>query len=211
MKKRSKKIEKKKVVGRGLHIPLDFLIIALLFPLFALLLLTMKKPTAIQIPSENIQETSSWKTYQNNDFYFSFKYPDYILSNFTVETFTDTYQKVKGIAQAKKENNNGIPTYNVFFEANAWKYNGTLDEFARKGPLKINNFKTQEIMLGDNHGIRVTNTDLEKQRGYFYYNLFKKDNYIYNFALLSDDKILIDANSILLDKIISTAKFFPTH
>ncbi len=205
MVKKQKKIHKKKF-----RLPLDFLIFALLFPLFAILMLTMKKPTAVKIPSEKTSETAYWKMYQNNDFFFSFKYPDYILSNFQVETFDNTYQKVKGIAYAKKENDDGIPTYNVFFEANAWKYNGSLDDFVKKGPLKISNFKTQEIILGENHGVRVTNVDLEKQEGYFYYNLFEKDDYIYNFALLSDDKILIDANSGLLDKIMSTAKFFST-
>ncbi len=206
--KKAKKVHKQ-IAKKKFRLPLDFLIIALLFPLFALLLLTMKKPTVVKIPNENIQETSNWKTYQNNDFFFSFKYPDYILSNFTVETFTDTYQKVKGIAYKKKEND-GIPTYNVLFEANAWKYNGSLDDFVKKGPLKISDFKTQEIILDQNQGVRATNTNLEKQEGYFYYNLFKKDGYVYNFALLSDDKVLIDANSGLLDKIMSTAKFFPT-
>lgn len=208
--KKKRKIEKKKITRKGFRIPLDLLIIALLFPLFALLMLTMKKPIAVKIPSENVQETSYWKTYQNNDFFFSFKYPDYILSNFQVETFNNTYQKVKGIAHAKTESENGIPTYNVFFEANAWKFTGTLDDFVKKGPLKISSLKTQEIILEENHGVRVTNVDLEKQEGYFYYNLFKKDDYIYNFALLSDDKVLIDANSSLLDKIMSTAKFYPT-
>ena len=173
MKTRNKKIEKKKAARKRIRIPFDFLIIALLFPLFALTILSLKKPAIpLTIPSEKIAETRYWKTYQNNDFFFSFKYPDYILSNFHVETFNDTYQKVKGIAHAKKETENGIPTYNVFFEANAWKYSGTLDDFVKKGPLKISGMKTQEIILGENHGVRITNTDLEKQEGYF---LFKKE------------------------------------
>lgn len=207
--KKKRKIEKKKIARRGFRIPIDFFIFALIFPLFALLVLTNHKAKpVVKIPAEKTSETTYWKLYQNNDFFFSFKYPDYVLSNFQVETFNDTYQKVKGIAHSK-EGSDGIPSYNVFFEANAWKYTGTLDDFVRKGPLNIKDLETQEIILGENHGVRVTNTSLEKQEGYFYYNIFKKDNYIYNFALLSDDRVLIDANSDLLEKIMSTAKFYP--
>ncbi len=210
MKKKHNKSANKEQRTKKLKIPFDFLIIALLFPLFALLMLTMKKPTPpIKIPVEKNAETKYWKVYQNNDFYFSFKYPDYILTNFSVETYSNTYQKVKGIAVSKKQNSNGIPTYNVFFEANAWKFNGSIDEFIMKGPLKIPNLRKQEIISGENHGVRVTNLDLEKQDAYFQYNIFKKDNFIYNFALLSDDPALINANSMLLDQIISTAHFFP--
>lgn len=210
MKKRKNKIHKKN--GRKkFHLSIDFIIIALLFPLFALLVLTNHTATpTVKIAAEKTSETAYWKLYQNNDFYFSFKYPDYILSNFQVETFNNTYQKVKGIAHSKAGIKDEIPSYNVFFEANAWKYSDTLEDFIKKGPLKIADMKTQEVILGENHGVRVTNSNLEKQEGYFYYNIFKKDNYIYNFALLSDDRILIDANSDLLDKIISTAKFFPS-
>lgn len=130
------------------RIPIDFFIFALIVPLFALLVLTNHRPTPIvKIPIEKKSETAYWKTYQNNDFFFSFKYPDYILSNFQVETFRDTYQKVKGIADVKKENDNGVPTYNVFFEANAWKYEGTLDDFIKKGPLKISDIKTRKLFL----------------------------------------------------------------
>lgn len=210
MKKKHNKSANKEQRTKKLKIPFDFLIIALLFPLFALLMLTMKKPIApIKIPVEKTVETKYWKVYQNNDFYFSFKYPDYILTNFSVETYSNTYQKVKGIAVSKKQNSNGTPTYNVIFEANAWKFNGSIDDFIMKGPLKIPNLKTQEIISGENHGVRLTNLDQEKQDAYFQYNIFKKDNFIYNFALLSDDPTLINANSMLLDQIISTAHFFP--
>lgn len=206
--RKNKKSKGTKQEAKKFRLPIDFLLIALLFPLFVITMLTLKKPaTLIKIPPEKTSETKFWKTYQNNDFYFSFKYPDYMLDNFHVETFSNTFQKVKGTASAKKQSSNGIPTYNVFFEANAWKFNGALDDFVKNGPLKIKGYKTREILLNDMHGLRVTNTDNKKADAYFYYNIFKKDNFIYNFALLTDDKVLIGANSDLLNEIMSTAKF----
>lgn len=52
----------------------------------------------------------------------------------------------------------------------------------------------------------ITNSKTESDV-YFVYNLFKQGGFIYNFALFSDDPVLLDANLPLLENIISTVRF----
>lgn len=172
------------------------------------------QPPPIHIQKENIAKTTNWKEYKNSVYHFAFKYPDVLLSNFQIETSNKPTESLQKMTALKSEESSRIGssqsnTYNVVFEANGWKYSDTLDKFLSDGPFKdVKNYKRQKIILNDIEGLRITNKDNEKQSdAYFYYNLFKKGDYVYNFSLITDDPSLIDGNAKLLDEIISTAKF----
>lgn len=170
-----------------------------------------QKPT--KIPPENLQKTMGWKVYENKEYHFYFKYPDFILSNFQVNTQNKTKTSLKEITQFKKTGTKDgtaqSNTYNVIFEADAWKFDGTISDFIKKGNLgNIEKFEKQTIVLGGLTGYRISNVNNGKKADvYFYYNLFKYGSYVYNFALLSDNPVLISGNKQLLDEIMSTAKF----
>jgi len=101
-------------------------------------------------------------------------------------------------------------SYNVIFEAKAYKFEGSIKEFLKKGNLSETKDLTQQpVILKDVKGIKLTNRDEQEQKAYFEYYLFKNENYIYNFSLLTDEPILITANEALLEKIIATLKFLP--
>lgn len=158
------------------------------------------------IPSEDHQKTTHWKSYRNVEFGFSFKYPEGLLSNFTVNTTdlgTTTLKKLSNVDMSKRAD----PTsYNVFFEAGGVKYDGNLKEYVAKNLPETKNASGQKIILDGVEGVRFTNIE-KKDNAYFLYNVFQKEDVIYNFALLSDDPILIGANKPLLDDILTTVKF----
>lgn len=168
-----------------------------------------KSDTPYVIPHENIKMTTGWKYYLNREFHFSFKYPEGLLSNFVVNT-TDlgntTLNSLKSIAGSAAKNASEVYTYNVVFEAGAIKHAGSLDNFIQDKLPETRGSTRQRIELNDIEGIRITNVKNENDV-YFLYNIFKINDVIYNFAIFSDDPILIDANKPLLDNILATAKF----
>jgi hypothetical protein len=194
----------------------SFVMILIFLGLMILVLIALIKPQKhIKIPPENFQKTTGWKIYENKEYHFSFKYPDFILSNFEVNTQNKTTTSLKEMTQFKKTSPQDKTTtqntpYNVIFEADAWKSESTLSDFLKKGYLKETaGFERQTIMLGDLVGYRISNINIGKKTDvYFYYNLFKRGNYVYNFVLLSDDPVLILGNKELLDEIIATTRFY---
>jgi len=182
--------------------------IAAVFLLFGILLFLkpyFQKP--IVIPQEDTNGTSGWKEYKNSDYRFSFKYPEGLLSNFSVNNskkIDGTLQLIDSLKSTK--NSAHTTTYNVFFEANGWKFDGTLDEFIKQN-LHIKNAIRQKIQLGKVVGLRVSNLK-EKADSYYYYNLFQHGDYIYNFAIFADNADEVRGNTKLLDDIIGTAKFY---
>lgn len=178
---------------------------ALALPLLALLLLLLisKKEKPISIPYENPQKTIGWKEYKNTEYNFSFKYPEGQLSDFNVTTNdlgTSTYNRISSEKFPPNPN-----AYNVTFEAGAIKYKGKLDDFLKHNLKETKMAVSQEITLGAIKGKRFLNLE-KKSDVYFLYNIFQKGDFIYNFALLSDDPILIKANQNLLDEILTTVK-----
>ncbi len=206
-------MKKKKVIYKRKKYLYYFFLLIILVPLFLIINISREQKTSIKIPPENTHETTNWKLYENKDYHFSFEYPDYMLSNFMIDTLDNTQQGIKGsFRNNNKDNSSGIPTYNVIFEANAWKYKGSLSDFINKGPLGIKKMERQSIELKKMKGVRVTNINSEKKEEvYYYYNLFKKGDFVYDFALFSDDKVLINANSGMLNEIMATVKFYPIH
>ena len=156
-------------------------------------------------PKENTKVTSGWKEYKNSEYHFSFKYPEGLLSNFQVSTETPTTRTLKQIVLIKNKKNPN--TYNVSFEADGWKSNDSIVKFAYYKLPETKNLLQQKIILGNLTGVRFTNTD-KNNEAYFVFNLFKKNNYIYNFAIFADDPKLIKGNEDLLNSIISTLKFY---
>lgn len=178
---------------------------ALALPLLALLLLLLisKKEKPISIPQENPQKTIGWKEYENDEYNFSFKYPEGQLSNFNVTTSdlgTATYNKINSKKSPPNPN-----AYNVTFEVGAIKFKGKLDDFLKNNLKETGTAESQEITLGTSRGKRFSNIE-KRSDAYFLYNIFQKGDVIYNFALLSDDPILIKANQNLLDEILTTVK-----
>lgn len=178
---------------------------ALVLPLLALLLLLLisKKEKPISIPYENTQKTIGWKEYKNTEYNFSFKYPEGQLSNFNVTTNdlgTSTYNRITSKNSPPNPNE-----YNVTFEAGAIKFKGKLEDFLKHNLEETKMAVSQEITLGTIKGKRYSNIE-KKSNAYFLYNIFQKGDVIYNFALLSDDPILISANKNLLDEILTTVK-----
>lgn len=169
-------------------------------------ILDPEKP--IQIPTENHEKTIGWIKYQNDEFDFSFKYPEGLLSNFTVNTTdlgTTTLKKLSS-KNGQTDGNLDRNSYNVYFEAGAVRYDGGLKQFIKKTLPEANNLQQLSIVLGKTSGVRITNFDI-KADAYFIYNLFEKNNIIYNFSIMSDDPILIGANKPLLEDILTTVKF----
>lgn len=159
------------------------------------------------IPVEDVSKTKDWKVYNNPYYHFSFKYPDYLLSNFQVRTNNHQYSVLQDITSLAKESSSKNPNaYNVIFEADSWKTELQIDRFIDKNLVETNNLKRQKIKLGNLSGVRISNQD-KKSDVYFEYNLFKNEKFIYNFAIISDNPILIKGNVPLLYSIISTAKF----
>ncbi len=178
---------------------------ALALPLLALLLLLLisKKEKPISIPQENPQKTIGWKEYENDEYNFSFKYPEGQLSNFNVTTSdlgTATYNKINSKKSPPNPN-----AYNVTFEVGAIKFKGKLDDFLKNNLKETGTAESQEITLGTSRGKRFSNIE-KRSDAYFLYNIFQKGDVIYNFALLSDYPILIKANQNLLDEILTTVK-----
>lgn len=173
--------------------------------LFLTPLLKLEKP--IVIPQEDTRVTSGWKEYKNSQYHFSFKYPEGLLSNFKVDSTGPIDITLKQLKSIKKSGKTTDPnSFNVFFEANGWKFEGTIDKFISEN-LQITNYKRQKIKAGNFEGLRISNLE-EKADAYYYYNLFKKGNYIYNFAIFADNAEEISGNSKLLDDIMGTAKFY---
>ncbi|MDO8270285.1 MAG: PsbP-related protein [Candidatus Levybacteria bacterium] len=186
------------------YLALLFIIIGFVF--FVRPLINPEKP--ITIPQENTKETQYWKLYKNQEYHFSFKYPEGLLSNFQVNSTGKTTQTLKQLAFSKE--NIGEETdpnaYNVVFEADGWKFGDSIDKFLNSNLPETKNLKRQKIILGEISGVRIMNVTT-KSDAYFTYNIFQNGNFIYNFAILSDDPLLIDGNSKLLENIISTVKF----
>lgn len=165
----------------------------------------------IVLPSENTNTTKGWKTYKNNMYHFSFKYPEYLLSNFQVNMNSKASHSLKEVSKLGKNNNKArhnknANNYNVIFEADAVKSEKSLKEFIDKNLPETKGLNIEKIKFENNPGIRITNIKT-KSDAFFQYNLFKDGNFIYNFALISDESILIGGNTPLLEGIISTVKF----
>lgn len=161
----------------------------------------------VEFPSENTENTKNWKVYDNDKYRFSFKYPDYLLSNFHIQTNIKSSQTLNEMAKLNLRKVKNPNEYNVIFEADAWRFNGTLEEFIDKNLPETKGLEKIKIILGKFEGLRISNIDV-KSNAYFQYNLFNNNNYIYNFAILSDEAILIGGNSKLLENIITTTKFY---
>ena len=79
--------------------------IAAVFLLFGILLFL--KPyfqNPIVIPQKNTQTTDGWKEYKNSDYRFSFKYPEGLLSNFSVnnsQKIDSTLQLIDSLKSTK--------------------------------------------------------------------------------------------------------------
>lgn len=176
----------------------------MLFLFFLINLFTQKPEKLIAIKNVSAEKIEGWKNYQNLEYNFSFLYPDVIISDFKFNEHEKILRRVIEIAKDPKNTD-----YSVFFEINAWKYNGNIEDFLKNGNVpEVKNYKSQKIVSNILRGIRVTNINGDnRQEIYFYYNFFRNKNFIYNFALVSDEKILIKANTDLLDEIISTIKF----
>ncbi len=167
--------------------------------------LRTEKP--LEIPQENTKATSGWKEYKNSQYHFFFKYPEGLLSNFRVDSTGPINITLKQLESNKKSKKTSNPnSYNVFFEANGWKFEGTIDKFIGEN-LQITNYKRQKIRVGTVEGLRISNLE-EKADAYYYYNLFKHGEYIYNFAIFADSAEEVRGNTKLLDDIIGTAKFY---
>ncbi len=173
----------------------------------------LNRPKTVTIPPEKKSETTHWKLYENASLHFSFKYPEGLLSNFNVTSNSDAYDSMVDASDNKSkalELKKTPNSYNVIFEAKAYKFEGSIKEFLKKGNLSETKDLTQQpVILKDVKGIKLTNRDEQEQKAYFEYYLFKNENYIYNFSLLTDEPILITANEALLEKIIATLKFLP--
>lgn len=183
------------------------LLLLLIFVVAGAVLALFKTPKPIQIPKENTKNTAAWKEYKNSEYKFSFKYPEGLLSNFVVNTTGLGSETLKNLSTQKESSTkNATNTYNVVFEANGTKFDGTADEFLNEKLPEIKGLKKEPIRLGDLEGVRISNND-QKTNAHFLYNIFWKGSFVYNFALYSDDPILITGNKQLLTDILSTAKF----
>lgn len=183
-------------------ISLVFIIVGI--ALFVLPVLNPQKP--IIIPKEDLKKTHGWKLYSNDEYRFSFKYPEGLLSNFQVNSVGKTTQVLRQLESNKLNLDTNPNSYNVIFEADGWKSSDSLTKFINENLPETKNLKKQKIIAGNLEGVRISNAD-KKVDAFFYYNIFKHGDFIYNFAILSDDPVLIEGNTKLLEDIISTAKF----
>lgn len=184
--------------------PLSLILVFIGLILFVLPMI-LQKP--IIIPKENLNKTIGWKEYKSSEYHFSFKYPEGLLSSFQVRTTGPIDTTLKQLVSNNVARTAADPNaYNVFFEANGWKFTGTLDQFVKKNVTQTKNTERQSIKLGNTSGLRISNLD-EKADAYFYYNLFKHGNFVYNFAIFADNADEVRGNTKLLDDIIGTAKF----
>jgi len=184
--------------------PIAAALIVLGIALFLIPLFRSGKP--IVIPQADKKVTSGWKEYKNSQYRFSFKYPEGLLSNFKVDSTGPIDITLKQLESNKKSEKITDPnSYNVFFEANGWRFKGSIDEFINEN-LQIKNYKRQKIKVGNFEGLRISNLE-EKADAYYYYNLFKYGNYVYNFAIFADNADEIYGNKKLLDDILSTVTF----
>lgn len=185
-------------------------IVAVIFVLFGFFLILKPSISTLKpivILKETSTQTLGWKLYKNSEYHFSFKYPEGLLSNFQVQMTNKVSQTLRQLSSLKKLNTQYDPNaYNVFFEVDGWKSSDSLPDFTKKYLPETKNQSRQTIILGDIYGLRISNID-NSADAFYQYNLFKNGNYIYNFALLSNESILIGGNSKLLETIISTAKF----
>lgn len=121
--------------------------------IFGILFFTFLKEKIIIIPSENISETKHWKTYSNSEFKFSFKYPEGLLSNFSEDVngknTGELLNLVKEIKIQNSKTSNSSYQYNVHFGADAWKYEGQLEEFIQTNLKETENLKRQKVRLSD--------------------------------------------------------------
>ena len=188
--------------------------VAIFFIAVGLLLILKPDPSksnVITISKENTSHTKGWKIYENDKFNFSFKYPDYLLSNFKLDFSVKTSQTLNEITEIKNDNDmlarqKETDEYNVVFQADATKYEGSIDEFINEYLQEAEGLEKIHIKFGNIKGYRISNFE-RKSDAYFEYNILKNDNFIYNFAIISDEAVLIRGNSPLLHEIISTAKF----
>jgi len=167
------------------------------------------KPQTISITHINVSSTTGWKEYENSHYRFSFLYPKGELSDLHEEDLGQTTKKnfetISFNSIQKKKNPN---IYNVRFGADAWKYNGNINDFLKNTYiLNTKNARKTQIINGEYEGLRVTNIDQDEEV-YYQYNFFMNDGFVYSFNLFSDDPVLIQGNQQLLDSIISTAKFY---
>jgi len=162
---------------------------------------------SIVLPKENSKITSGWREYKSSEYHFSFKYPEGLLSNFQVNTTGKIGVTLQQLSSLKDTITSNDPNaYNVFFEADGWKSADSLDEFIKANLPETKGVKRQKIKVGNIDGIRISNLE-KKADAYYYYNLFKNGDYVYNFAIFADNAEEIRGNTKLLDDIIGTIKF----
>ncbi len=155
-----------------------------------------------------VTDTSSWKTYNNNQFGFSFKYPDgYIVSkeNVVMEhkfvNNVDTYGYV-GLSLNKSENGENflLSFYRIRTDKSLNELSSEDEQDFNKDKLLVDSFK--KIKIDGIDAVRIYNDDPTVDQDTVY---FVKDNYVYNFDYFGSK-----TNSNDFDEIISTFKFIST-
>lgn len=167
-----------------------------------------KKTPSLNL-SQEADATASWEIYRNPEYNFSFKYPETLLSNLSINTSSSP--RAFEVLAASSQGNQSDKTVQInqqyvgTFEVNATKFAGSIDDYANQHLPETDNSKTQIIFLGDLKGKRISNIN-DSGNAYFLYNIFEKDGIIYNFSIVTDSADQIKANQKMLDDILSTVK-----
>lgn len=189
-------------------VPYKIVLFIFLALLLILLFIWKKEEKSIVIPTENVVETQHWKTYNNSQFRFSFKYPEGEISDLQEIKYGETTQRLSKEVRETSANSKGVVSeYNVKFGVDVYKTEMALDKFVEENLLETRKLNQETLIYKDLKGIRIGNQQINSNV-YFVYYIIKNLKNIYIFALFSDDPVLIDANIPLLEKIISTARFY---
>ena len=164
------------------------------------------KPITI---SKTNQETTYWTTYTDPLYQFSFKYPQNVLSNFSINGQTPSVYPSTVVK--KTQVTPPLPTeepYGVVLDIRAWEYPGSITSFLQSGSVTGYNYATEKAVKVAGVNSIVVETKIGTTYRYTYF--LKKNNFIYKFELTSPKQITLDGNKPLLDKIVSTVTFLET-
>lgn len=154
-------------------------------------------------PTENL--TDNWKTYTNEDFSLSFKYPANQFPNINATTPKKGYLDIE-----LTESNDPLPMLNYFLVVTAVKTTEDLETYVSEKEKGAGNAIQKTIVNNKNGFILVHDPNQMKEVPIVYISktFLKENNTIYSVGIYSNgSKTGIEKNSTLVNQILSTFKF----
>ncbi|MBU3964786.1 hypothetical protein KKG29_01505 [Patescibacteria group bacterium] len=172
---------------------------------------------------QNLQNlvTFNWKEYQNNEFGFSFKYPEYVnicneLTDSKKKEGIELYLGIRPFGSLDTCNSGDVPTLHIVAKKNINNYKTSEEAFYKEFPDIDRSFNASlgylEINKADAYGGKIANkiTDSHTTRSDAYIVIILRNNYVIEFNDTWYDEIFENrrlGDKPVFDNIISSFYF----